>query len=260
MVLQDRSQLASANRIVVKVGSSSISGENEPQLDLLVDSIAASMKRGVEVILVSSGANATGMPLLGITTKPEDLATSQALASVGQSRLIARYQQSLERYGLIAGQILLTSGDLDGAETRANAGLAMNRLVELGVLPIVNENDTVATQEIRFGDNDRLAALVAVLANADALVLLSDIDALYDMPPARAGAKPLDVIAADADLSLIEVEGTSTGVGTGGAITKLGAARVATDAGVCVLLTSAANVAKALNGEHVGTWFSASAS
>lgn len=260
MVLNDRSQLASANRIVVKVGSSSISGPNEAQLDLVVEAIAGAMTRGTEVILVSSGAIATGMPLLGITTKPEDLATSQALASVGQSRLIARYQQSLERYGLIAGQILLTSGDLDGAETRANAGLAMNRLVELGVLPIVNENDTVATQEIRFGDNDRLAALVAVLANANALVLLSDIDALYDMPPTKAGAKAIDIVDADADLSLIEVEGTSTGVGTGGAITKLGAARVATAAGVAVLLTSAANVAAALSGDEVGTWFSPSTS
>ena len=260
MVLSDRSQLATARRIVVKVGSSSISGANEPQLDALVDAIATSMKAGVEVILVSSGAIATGMPLLGLTSKPEDLATSQALASVGQSRLIARYQQSLERYGLIAGQILLTSGDLDGAETRENAGLAMNRLLELGVLPIVNENDTVATQEIRFGDNDRLAALVAVLARADALVLLSDVDALYDMPPTRSGAKAIDVVAADADLGLIEVGGTSTGVGTGGAVTKLGAARVATNAGVAVLLTSAANVSKALQGEHVGTWFSAVAS
>ena len=260
MVLKDRSQLASASRIVVKVGSSSISGSNEAQLDVVVEAIAASMARGTEIILVSSGAIATGMPLLGITTKPEDLATSQALASVGQSRLIARYQQSLERYGLIAGQILLTSGDLDGAETRENAGLAMNRLIQLGVLPIVNENDTVATQEIRFGDNDRLAALVAVLAKADALVLLSDIDALYDMPPTRPGAKAIDVVASDADLSLIEVEGSSTGVGTGGAITKLGAARVATEAGVAVLLTSASNVAAALSGNQVGTWFSPSAS
>jgi glutamate 5-kinase len=118
VVLKDRSQLTAAKRIVVKVGSSSISGPNESQLDLLVDAISAAMSRGVEVILVSSGAIATGMPLLGITSKPDDLATSQALASVGQSRLIARYQQSLERYGLIAGQILLTSGDLDGLETR----------------------------------------------------------------------------------------------------------------------------------------------
>jgi glutamate 5-kinase len=136
----------------------------------------------------------------------------------------------------------------------------MNRLLELGVLPIVNENDTVATQEIRFGDNDRLAALVAVLARADALILLSDIDALYDVPPTRAGAKAIDTVAADADLGLIEVEGTSTAVGTGGAVTKLTAARVATEQGIAVLLTSAANVDFALSGSKVGTWFAPSAS
>ena len=260
MTLNNRSQLASAKRIVVKVGSSSISGANEAQLDLLVDAISGAVARGVEVVLVSSGAIATGMPLLGFVTKPEDLATSQALASVGQSRLIARYQQSLERYRVIAGQVLLTSGDLDGSETRTNAGLAIDRLLELKVLPIVNENDTVATQEIRFGDNDRLAALVAVLVKADALVLLSDVDALYNVPPSQPGAKAIDVVLADADLSLIEVSDTSSGVGTGGAITKLGAARVATEAGVPVLLTSAANVKRALKGDHVGTWFEASAS
>ncbi|MEY4367838.1 MAG: hypothetical protein RLZ28_1253 [Actinomycetota bacterium] len=260
MALNNRSQLASAKRIVVKVGSSSISGSNEHQLDLLVDAISAGVSRGVEVVLVSSGAIATGMPLLGFKTKPEDLATSQALASVGQSRLIARYQQSLERYGVIAGQVLLTSGDLEGVETRDNAALAIDRLLELGVLPIVNENDTVATQEIRFGDNDRLAALVAVLVKAEALVLLSDVDALYNVPPTHPDAKAIDIVAADADLSVIEVSGTTSGVGTGGAVTKLGAARVATDAGVAVLLTSAANVHRALNGEQVGTWFEASAS
>ena len=255
MVLNNRNQLTSAKRIVVKVGSSSISGSNEAQLDLLVEAICAAVARGVEVVLVSSGAIATGMPLLGFVSKPDDLATSQALASVGQSRLIARYQQSLERFRVVAGQVLLTSGDLEGIETRENAASAIDRLLELNVLPIVNENDTVATAEIRFGDNDRLAALVAVLVHADALILLSDVDALYNMPPDQPGAKAIDVLADDADLSLIEVTGTSTGVGTGGAITKLGAARVATEAGVAVLLTSAANVQRALNGDQVGTWF-----
>jgi len=260
VVLNNRSQLASAKRLVVKVGSSSISGANAGQLDLLVDAISSAISSGVEVVLVSSGAIATGMPLLGFETKPDDLATSQALASVGQSRLMARYQQSLERYGLIAGQVLLTSGDLDGAETRENAAMAIDRLIELGVLPIVNENDTVATQEIRFGDNDRLAALVAVLVDADALVLLSDVDALYNIPPNQPGARAIEIVSADDDLSLIEVSGSSTGVGTGGAVTKLGAARVATAEGVAVLLTSASNVRRALNGEQIGTWFEPKAS
>lgn len=259
MVIADRTQLPHAKRVVVKVGSSSISGANEGKIDLLVEALAAAHARGTEVILVSSGAIATGMPLLGLESKPDDLPTSQALAAVGQSRLIARYQTSLERYGIIAGQVLLTSGDLEGDETRDNAARAMERLVALRVLPIVNENDTVATQEIRFGDNDRLAALVAVLVKADALILLSDVDALYDMPPTKPGAKRIERVAANENLDGIEIGGTSTGVGTGGAVTKVGAARVATESGVSVLLTSTDNVAAALSGQAVGTFFEAAA-
>jgi glutamate 5-kinase len=245
--------------VVVKVGSSSISGANESKIDALVAALAKAHSRGVEVVLVSSGAIATGLPLLGMDAKPEDLPTSQALAAVGQSRLISRYQQSLERFSILAGQVLLTSGDLEGEDTRENAKQAMDRLVELRVLPIVNENDTVATQEIRFGDNDRLAALVAVLLRADALVLLSDVDALYDMPPTKPGAKKIDTVHFDEDLESLEIGGSSTAVGTGGAVTKVGAARVATEAGVSVLLTSTDLVADALDGLMVGTWFEAKA-
>ena len=255
MGLRDRSELASAKRVVVKVGSSSISGANEGKIEHLVDALAAAHGRGVEVILVSSGAIATGLPLLKLTEKPDDLATQQALASVGQSRLISRYQHSLERYNIVAGQVLLTSGDMEVEETRLNAKRAMDKLVSLRVLPIVNENDTVATAEIRFGDNDRLAALVAVLVEADALVLLSDVDALYDMPPTKAGAKRIDTVPFGADLSGVEVGGSSSAVGTGGAVTKVGAAKLATDSGVSVLLTSTDNVSAALEGQAVGTWF-----
>lgn len=255
MGLRDRSELAHAKRVVVKVGSSSISGANEGKIEHLVDALAAAHGRGVEVILVSSGAIATGLPLLNLEVKPEDLATQQALASVGQSRLISRYQTSLERYSIIAGQVLLTSGDMEEEETRLNAKRAMDKLVSLRVLPIVNENDTVATAEIRFGDNDRLAALVAVLVEADALVLLSDVDALYDMPPTKPGAKRIDRVDFGADLSEVEVGGSSSAVGTGGAVTKVGAAKLATDSGVSVLLTSTDNVAAALEGQAVGTWF-----
>jgi glutamate 5-kinase len=247
--------LAHAKRVVVKVGSSSISGANEGKIEHLVDALAAAHARGVEVILVSSGAIATGLPLLNLSEKPDDLATQQALASVGQSRLISRYQASLERYDIVAGQVLLTSGDMEVEETRLNAKRAMDKLVSLRVLPIVNENDTVATAEIRFGDNDRLAALVAVLVEADALVLLSDVDALYDMPPTQPGAKRISVVKYGQDLSNVEVGGSSSSVGTGGAVTKVGAARLATDSGVSVLLTSTDNVAEALEGKAVGTWF-----
>lgn len=255
MGLRDRSELANAKRVVVKVGSSSISGANEGKIEHLVDALAAAHARGVEVILVSSGAIATGLPLLKLDEKPEDLATQQALASVGQSRLISRYQNSLERYNIVAGQVLLTSGDMEADETRLNAKRAMDKLVSLRVLPIVNENDTVATAEIRFGDNDRLAALVAVLVEADALVLLSDVDALYDMPPTKPGAKRIDTVALGEDLSNVEVGGSSSAVGTGGAVTKVGAAKLATESGVSVLLTSTDNVSAALEGQAVGTWF-----
>jgi glutamate 5-kinase len=253
--LRDRSELANAKRVVVKVGSSSISGANEGKIEHLVDALAAAHARGVEVILVSSGAIATGLPLLKLDEKPDDLATQQALASVGQSRLISRYQNSLERYNIVAGQVLLTSGDMEEDETRLNAKRAMDKLVSLRVLPIVNENDTVATAEIRFGDNDRLAALVAVLVEADALVLLSDVDALYDMPPTKPGAKRIDTVALGEDLSNVEVGGSSSAVGTGGAVTKVGAAKLATESGVSVLLTSTDNVSAALEGQAVGTWF-----
>ncbi len=257
MAVHDRSEILTAKRIVVKVGSSSISGENAGQLGALVASLAKVHSRGTQVVLVSSGAIATGMPLLRIDTKPADLPTSQALAAVGQSRLITRYQQVLEQFGIIAGQVLLTADDLEGNLTRANAKNAMNRLLELGVLPIVNENDTVATAEIRFGDNDRLAALVAELLQADILVLLSDVDALYTAPPAEPGATRVVSVAADDQLENVKIGGSSSTVGTGGAETKVTAAKLANASGIPVLLTSTANVSAALEGQDVGTWFEA---
>jgi glutamate 5-kinase len=250
-----RSQIASAKRIVIKVGSSSISGENASKIDALVAALAQSHARGSEVILVSSGAIATGLPLFEFENRPEDLPTSQALAAVGQSRLIARYQVQLEKFGIIAGQVLLTSGDLEAEETRANAKRAMDRLLELRVLPIVNENDTVATAEIRFGDNDRLAAMVSVLVEADVLILLSDVDALYTAPPSQPGATRIAEVAFDDDLAAVEIGGTSTGVGTGGAVTKVSAAKLANAAGIDVLLTSTDNVSLALRGQNIGTLF-----
>lgn len=252
-----RGPIANAKRVVVKVGSSSITGANQGNIDKLIEALATRRDAGAEVILVSSGAIATGMPLLGLESKPSDLPTSQALAAVGQSRLIARYQASLERFDWIAGQVLLTSEDLDGEITRENAKHAIDRLVSLGVLPIVNENDTVATAEIRFGDNDRLASLVAVLVNADALVLLSDVDALYTAPPSTPGAQRIEVVAFGQDLSDVKTGDTATGVGTGGAVTKVAAAQLATEAGVDVVLTSITNVTQALAGDTVGTWFQA---
>ncbi|TFB46575.1 glutamate 5-kinase [Cryobacterium tagatosivorans] len=251
-----RGDVQSAARIVVKVGSSSISGANAGQIARLVDAIAEAHGRGTEVVLVSSGAIAIGMPYLHLSERPTDLATQQAAASVGQNLLIFRYQDSLDRFGIVAGQVLLTAGDLENPAHRSNARRAMDRLLALRILPIVNENDTVATHEIRFGDNDRLAAMVATLIQADLLVLLSDVDALYTKPPHLPGAERIDHVAAGEALAGMEFgTATGSGVGTGGASTKVSAARIAADAGTAVLVTATGLVAEALRGEHIGTWF-----
>ena len=192
MTAAERATLPGARRVVVKVGSSSISGENSAKIQPIVEAIAASHARGTEIVLVSSGAIATGMPFLALDARPTDLATQQAAAAVGQNVLIYRYQAALRAFEIVAGQVLLTAGDLENPTHRSNARRAMERLLGLRILPIVNENDTVATHEIRFGDNDRLAALVAQLIGADALVLLSDIECLYTRPPGEPGARPID--------------------------------------------------------------------
>ena len=250
-----RDGIRQAARIVVKVGSSSISGANAGQIPRLVDALAAAHGRGTEVVLVSSGAIATGMPYLQLDERPTDLATQQAAASVGQNLLVFRYQESLDRYDIIAGQVLLTAGDLENPSHRSNARRAMDRLLGLRILPIVNENDTVATHEIRFGDNDRLAALVATLVRADLLVLLSDVDALFTRPPHLPGAERIEHVALGDTLPGVEFGSSLSGVGTGGASTKVSAARIAAEAGTAVLVTSTALVAEALRGDRVGTWF-----
>ena len=257
--MQGRADIPSARRIVVKVGSSSISGPNVGQIAPLVDALAAAHARGSEVILVSSGAIATGIPYLKLESRPTDLATQQAAAAVGQNVLIFRYQDSLDRYGIVAGQILLTAGDMENPTHRSNAQRALERLLGLRILPIVNENDTVATQEIRFGDNDRLAAMVSVLVHADVLVLLSDIDALYSRPPGEPGARKITEVAFDDDLAGVQFGDIgAAGVGSGGAGTKVAAAKLAAASGIPVLLAATGSVAEALAGEQLGTWFEAS--
>ncbi|WP_314424949.1 glutamate 5-kinase [uncultured Microbacterium sp.] len=256
MTARTRADLATASRIVVKVGSSSISGEASWRIPVIVEALAAAHARGVEVILVSSGAIASGIPFLRLDARPTDLATQQAAAAVGQNILVYRYQEALRPFDIVAGQVLLTTGDLENPTSRSNARRAMERLLGLHVLPIVNENDTVATQEIRFGDNDRLGALVAQLVQADALVLLSDIESLYTRPPSDPSAEPIDVVAPDADLSGLEFGSTVVNsVGTGGAATKVSAARLAAASGIGVLVTSADLVGRALDGAEIGTWF-----
>lgn len=256
MTATHRTDLPAARRVVVKVGSSSVSGEAAANIPPLVHALAAAHGRGTEVVLVSSGAIATGMPYLQLDSRPTDLATQQAAAAIGQNVLIYRYQAALREFGIVAGQVLLTAGDLDDRTHRSNAKRAMERLLGLRIMPIVNENDTVATHEIRFGDNDRLAALVARLIRADALVLLSDIEALYTAPPDQPGARPIDDVAFGQDLAEFEFGSVVVNsVGTGGAATKVSAARLAAASGIGTLVTRADLVAPALEGHTIGTWF-----
>ena len=255
-----REQVATAARIVVKVGSTSLTttagGIDPGRVRTLVDALATARARGAEVVLVSSGAIAAGLPPLALARRPRDLATQQAAASVGQGLLVHRYNEEFARHGIIAGQVLLTADDVTRRSHYRNAYRTFAKLLELGVLPVVNENDTVATTEIRFGDNDRLAALVAHLVHADLLLLLSDVDGLYDANPARGGATMLAEVTSEADLDAVHVgRAGSAGLGTGGMHTKVEAARIATGAGIPVVLTSAELVAPALAGEPVGTVF-----
>jgi glutamate 5-kinase len=209
-------------------------------------------------VLVSSGAIAAGLSPLGLKRRPRALPAQQAAASVGQGLLVHRYTEELARHGLVAGQVLLTLDDVTRRSHYRNAYQTFAKLLELGVLPIVNENDTVATSEIRFGDNDRLAALVAHLVHAELLVLLSDVDGLYDGEPGAAGSRVVADVRSDADLGGVRLgKPGAAGVGTGGMQTKIEAARIATGAGIPVLLTAADRAGEALSGAPVGTLFHA---
>jgi glutamate 5-kinase len=231
-------------------------------------------------VLVSSGAIAAGLAPLGLSRRPRDLATQQAAASVGQGILVARYTAAFGRHGVRTGQVLLTADDLMRRAHYRNAQRTLDRLLGLGVLPVVNENDTVATEEIRFGDNDRLAALVAHVVRAGALVLLSDVDGLYDGDPRQDGTLRIAEVRTPGDLAAVELgrprgaagarsaAGASGAagahsaardsgrvVGTGGMATKVESALLAASAGIPAVVAAADQAAAALAGEPVGTYF-----
>ncbi len=257
--LFNRRLLGKARRIVVKVGSSSLTmpdgGLHWDQLTQLAHVLSAAKKRGQQVVLVSSGAAAAGRAPLGITGRAGDLHLHQASAMVGQSRLMAAYDHEFGKSGITIGQVLLTVEDVMNRSHYANAQKSLTTLLSLGVIPIVNENDAVVTNDQRFGDNDRLAALVSHMVAADALILLTDVEGLYTAPPSQPGSRLIDTVTSPADIEGFDILGSTSQVGTGGMRTKVEAAQLACAGGVPVLLTRAENIAEALAGTPLGTWF-----
>lgn len=253
-----RSAIRNARSVVVKIGTTALTTPagmfDESRLATLVDAIEARMRAGSDVVIVSSGAIAAGIEPLRLTKRPTDLATKQAAASVGQVALVNAWSTAFGRYERTVGQVLLTAHDISMRVQHNNAQRTLDRLRALHAVAIVNENDTVATNEIRFGDNDRLSALVAQLVGADALILLSDIDGLYDSDPRKGNARFVPEVAAPDDLDGV-VAGGGSRLGTGGMASKLSSALLAADAGVPVLLAAAADAATALSDASVGTVF-----
>ncbi|WP_420110051.1 glutamate 5-kinase [Mycolicibacter arupensis] len=254
-----REAIRTARSVVVKIGTTALTTKtgmfDAARLAGLTEAIEARMKAGSDVTIVSSGAIAAGLEPLGLTKRPTDLATKQAAASVGQVALVNAWSSAFGRFGRTVGQVLLTAQDVSMRVSHTNAARTLDRLRALHAVAIVNENDTVATNEIRFGDNDRLSALVAHLVGADALVLLSDIDGLYDSDPRKGPARLVSEVSGPDDLAdVVASEGSH--LGTGGMVSKLSSALLAADAGVPVLLAAATDAAEALSEASVGTVFS----
>lgn len=256
-----RQAIAQARRLVIKIGSSALAsarhGLEADRVTGLADIVAARHTAGYDVVIVSSGAIAAGLEPLGLSHRPTDLAQSQAAAAVGQGLLVSQYTQAFARHGIRVAQVLLSVGDLARQTSYSNALRTFGALTRLRVVPVVNENDTVATREISFGDNDRLAALVAQLIRADGLILLSDVDGLYNAHPDAPDAERLSFVRQIATLTVDVSQPSSAGVGRGGMASKLQAARLATAAGIPVVLARWDQADAVLAGDTVGTAFAA---
>jgi len=249
-------------RMVIKVGTSTLTHENG-KLDLvhiekLVRLVSDISNRGIEVILVSSGAIGVGVSSLHLSAKPKDIPGKQAAAAVGQCRLMNIYERYFSEYGYSVGQVLLSGDILDRPEGTVNVRNTFDRLIGFGVIPIVNENDTVSTEEIQIGDNDTLSAIVAILSHSDLLVLLSDIDGLYDHDPHQGGATLIPQVDGVTPEIRKMATGSATSLGTGGMVTKLNAAKLVNDKGIAMLLTNGAypeRIYEFLDGKQPGTLF-----
>lgn len=267
MSTKEREALKGKKRVVIKIGSSSLTHSETGELNLLkmerLIRIICDLKgEGKEVILVSSGAIAAGRQALGGQKRPATISEKQAYAAVGQARLMMVYQKLFSEYNHVAAQILMTKNTMTNEVARENARNTFDELLKLGAVPIVNENDTVSTHEIQFGDNDRLSALVAALVGADLLILLSDIDGLYtDDPRKNPDARFVKMVPEITEEFLSMGKDTSgSDVGTGGMSAKLAAARIATDSGSDMLIANGENVEivhDLMEGKELGTLFMA---
>ncbi|MFP5224412.1 MAG: glutamate 5-kinase [Actinomycetota bacterium] len=247
-------------RIVVKVGSSSLTdpdGRLDPaKVRSVVSAVVEVRRLGVRCVLVTSGAIAAGLEPLGMARKPKDVPSLQAAASVGQGRLIHEYQKAFARRRIAVGQVLLTQSDILHRESYVHAQHAIDRLLALGVVPVVNENDATGVAEIRFGDNDRLAALVATMMGADLLVILSDIDGIYTDDPSRPSARRLTIVEDPSELDQVKGGRSGSAIGSGGMISKIEAVRTAAAAGIDSVVAAATEprvVLRVVKGEPVGT-------
>jgi glutamate 5-kinase len=258
----EKRQFSAVRRIVVKIGSSSLiyptGRPNLSQVESLARQLADLYNRGKEILLVSSGAIGMGLNRLGRTRRPKTIPEKQAAAAVGQGILIHIYERCFSEYNIPVGQVLLTREDFSDRKRFLNARNTMNTLLKMGVLPIINENDTVAVEEIKLGDNDNLAALVGGLVGADMLILLSDIDGLYEGDPHTAPARLItEVREITPELEKIAA-GPKSSLGTGGMVTKIQAARIAMHSGMIMVLAAAAEadvVRRVVEGEPLGTVF-----
>ena len=259
-----RERLKDKKKIVIKIGSSSLLHEKTGCLDFrrlekLVRIICDLKNQDKDIVLVSSGAIGVGFQTLGLKSRPKTLSLKQACAAVGQGQLMMMYQKLFMEYNHIAAQVLLTFDAITDPERRRNAENTMNELVQQGVIPVVNENDTVATEEIEFGDNDTLSAIVAHLIKADLLILLTDIDGFYtDDPHKNDKAQKLSVVKEITKDMLDMAKGSGTMYGTGGMATKVAAARIAVDSGADMAILDAkdlGNINHLIDGEDIGTLF-----
>lgn len=256
-----RDDIRDAKRVVIKIGSSSLTRDDGRldlnRIDRVAGVVARMHKRGKQVVIVSSGAVAAGLDPLGFPSKPRDLPNAQACAAMGQGLLVARWAAAFQSHFKHVAQLLFTVDDVMRRDHYTNARQALERLLHFGVVPIVNENDTVSTADVRFGDNDRLAAYISHLIRADALVLLTDVDGLYSAPPSNPNARFIAEVTNPDELKSVATEGEGSVLGTGGMTTKVAAAEMAVESGVAVVLCHANALEDAVKGKPVGTYFHA---